>query len=103
VCLAVSRKRDRKEFAANEIGRLLGNLSLEQKRGRADSCTAAHGDAWHSVQEEIKVHEVHLEEIRAALNADFTEAMLIRERTDEWRLKEQRTEREKCESEGTKG
>lgn len=53
-------------------------------------------------KEEMKVHEVHLEEIRAALNADFTEAMLIRERTDEWRLKEQRTEREKCESEGTK-
>ena len=54
-------------------------------------------------KEEIKVHEVHLEEIRAALNADFTEAMLIRERTDESRLKEQRTDREKYQSEGTKG
>jgi len=42
-------------------------------------------------KEEIKVHELRLEEIRAALNADFSEAMFVRERGDHSRLNEQRT------------
>jgi len=41
-------------------------------------------------KQEMKVHEIRLEEIRAALNADFTEAMLTRERADHWRLNRQR-------------
>jgi len=44
---------------------------------------------------EMKAYEVRLEEIRAALNADFTEAMATRERADQWRLKRQRTAWEK--------
>ena len=54
-------------------------------------------------RQEMKVHEIRLEEIRAGLNADFTEAMLVRERADQWRLKRQRTGWEKRESEATKG
>jgi len=41
-------------------------------------------------QQKMKVYEVRLEEIRAALNADFAEAMLARERADHWRLNRQR-------------
>jgi hypothetical protein len=41
-------------------------------------------------QQTIKAHEVRLEEIRAALNADFAEAMATRERVDESRLKNNR-------------
>ncbi len=44
---------------------------------------------------EMKAYEVQLEEIRAALNADFTEAMATRERADQWRLNRQRTAWEK--------
>ena len=39
----------------------------------------------------MKAYEVRLEEIRAALNADFTEAMATRERSDQSRLTRQRT------------
>jgi len=42
-------------------------------------------------KQEMKAYEVRLEEIRAALNADFTEAMAIRERSDQSRLTRQRT------------
>jgi hypothetical protein len=42
-------------------------------------------------KEEMKVHELRLEEIRAALNADFSEAMFVRERGDHLRLNEQRS------------
>ena len=42
-------------------------------------------------KQEMKAYEVRLEEIRAALNADFTEAMATRERTDQSRLTRQRT------------
>jgi len=52
---------------------------------------------------EMKVHEMRLEEIRAALNADFTEAMLVRESADHWRLRGERTGWETRESEETKG
>jgi len=38
----------------------------------------------------IKGHEVRLEELRAAFNADFTEAMLARECADRSRLRDQR-------------
>lgn len=38
----------------------------------------------------IKAHELRLEEIRATLNADFTEVMGTRERVDESRLKRNR-------------
>ncbi len=41
--------------------------------------------------QEMKAYEVRLEEIRAALNADFTEAMATRERSDQSRLTRQRT------------
>jgi len=46
-------------------------------------------------RQEVKAYEVRLEEIRAALNADFTEAMATRERADQWRLNRQRTAWEK--------
>jgi hypothetical protein len=42
-------------------------------------------------KQEMKLYEVRLEEIRAALNADFTETMATRERSDEDRLPRQRT------------
>ncbi len=42
-------------------------------------------------KQEMKAYEVRLEEIRAALNADFTEAMATRERSDQSRLTTQRT------------
>jgi hypothetical protein len=42
-------------------------------------------------KQEMKAYEVRLEEIRAALNADFTEAMATRERSDQGRLRRQRT------------
>ena len=39
----------------------------------------------------MKAYEVRLEESRAALNADFSEAMAARERSDQSRLTRQRT------------
>ena len=42
-------------------------------------------------KQERKAYEVRLEEIRAGLNADFTEAIAKRERDDEIRLRRQRT------------
>src|SRR5882762_3584674 len=42
-------------------------------------------------KQEMKVYEVRLEEVRAALNADFSGAMATRERDDHSRLKRQRT------------
>ncbi len=42
-------------------------------------------------KQEMKVYEVRLEEVRAALNADFSGAMATRERHDHSRLKRQRT------------
>jgi hypothetical protein len=42
-------------------------------------------------KQEMKAYEVRLEEIRAALNADFTEAMATRERSDQGRLTRIRT------------
>jgi hypothetical protein len=54
-------------------------------------------------RQEMKGHEMRLEEIRAALNADFTEAMLVRESADHWRLRGERTASEKRDSEGTRG
>jgi hypothetical protein len=54
-------------------------------------------------KQEMKAYEIWLEEIRAGLNADFAEAMVTRERADQWRLKRQRTGWENRESEGTKG
>jgi hypothetical protein len=41
-------------------------------------------------QQVMKAHELRLEEIRAALNADFAEAMLALERGDHLRLNQQR-------------
>ena len=46
-------------------------------------------------KQEMKAYEVRLEEIRAALNADFAEAVATRERADQWRLNRQRTAWEK--------
>ena len=56
-----------------------------------------------SPKQKLKAYEVRLEEIRAGLNADFAEAMVTRERADQWRLKRQQTGWENRESEGTKG
>jgi hypothetical protein len=42
-------------------------------------------------QQTMKAHELRLEEVRAALNADFAEAMFGRERGDHLRLNEQRS------------
>jgi hypothetical protein len=55
-------------------------------------------------KEEMKVHELRLEEIRAALNADFAETMATRERFDESRLKSNRAAWEQktiCREEGS--
>jgi hypothetical protein len=38
-------------------------------------------------RQELKAHEVRLEELRAAVNADFTETMTVRERADQSRRK----------------
>ncbi len=43
----------------------------------------------------MKAYEVRLEEIRAALNSDFTETLATRERADQWRLNRQRIALEK--------
>jgi hypothetical protein len=51
-------------------------------------------------KQELKAYEVWLEEIRAGLNADFTQAMAIRERADETRLRVQRTAWERNNSSG---
>ena len=42
----------------------------------------------HSIrsQRELKAYGIRLEEIRAGLNADFAEAMAVRERADEFRF-----------------
>jgi len=42
-------------------------------------------------KQEFKAYEIRLEEIRAGLNADFAQAMAARERSDEDRLRMQRT------------
>ncbi len=42
-------------------------------------------------KQEMKVYEVRLEEVRAALNAHFSGAMATRERDDHSRLKRQRS------------
>ncbi len=46
-------------------------------------------------KQEMKAHEVRLEEIRAGLNADFAEAMAKQEREDQSRLGRQRAAWEK--------
>jgi len=46
-------------------------------------------------KQEMKAHEVRLEEIRAGLNADFAEAMAKQEREDQSRLARQRAAWEK--------
>jgi hypothetical protein len=46
-------------------------------------------------KQEMKAHQVRLEEIRAGLNADFADAMEKREREDQNRLARQRTAWEK--------
>ncbi len=51
-------------------------------------------------KQEVKAYEVRLEEIRAALNADFTEAMATRERSDQNRLTRQRTAWEQKSADG---
>ena len=49
---------------------------------------------------ELKAYEVRLEEIRAGLNADFTQSMAIGERADETRLRLQWTAWERKNSSG---
>ncbi len=51
-------------------------------------------------KQDMKAYEVRLEEIRAALNADFTEAMATRERSDQNRLTRQRTAWEQKSADG---
>jgi hypothetical protein len=51
-------------------------------------------------KQEMKAYEVRLEEIRAALNADFAEAMATRERSDQTRLTRQRTAWEQKSADG---
>jgi len=53
-------------------------------------------------KQEMKAYEVRLEEIRAALNADFTEAMATRERSDQSRLNRQRTAWEERSADGNR-
>jgi hypothetical protein len=42
-------------------------------------------------KQDMKIYEVQLEEVRAALNADFSAAMATREQDDQSRFKRQRT------------
>ena len=42
-------------------------------------------------KQELKAYELRLEEIRAGLNAAFSEMMAARERADEYRLRSWRT------------
>ena len=42
-------------------------------------------------KQELKAYELRLEEIRAALNASFSETMAMREHADEFRLRSWRT------------
>ena len=42
-------------------------------------------------RQELKAYELRLEEIRAGLNAGFSETMAARERADEFRLRSWRT------------
>ncbi len=56
---------------------------------------------WVRPKQEMKAYEGRLEEIRAALNADFTEAMATRERSDQDRLTMQRTASEEKSVDGT--
>ena len=51
----------------------------------------------HSIcsEQELKAYEMRLEEIRAALNADFCETTAARERADAFRLWSWRTAMEK--------
>jgi hypothetical protein len=42
-------------------------------------------------KQELKTYELRLEEIRAGLNAGFSETMAARERADEFRLRSWRT------------
>jgi hypothetical protein len=51
-------------------------------------------------RQELKAYEIRLEEIRAGLNADFARAMATRERSDETRLRLQRTAWESKNSSG---
>jgi len=46
-------------------------------------------------KQELKAYEVTLEEIRARLNADYSNALAKREREDQQRLERQRTAWEK--------
>lgn len=46
-------------------------------------------------KQEMKIYEVQVEEVRAALNAHFSAAMATRERDDHSRFKKQRTAWEK--------
>src|SRR5882672_10178366 len=43
---------------------------------------------------QLKTYEVRLKEICTALNADFGEAMMARERADQWRFRRERIARE---------
>jgi hypothetical protein len=51
-------------------------------------------------KQEMKAYEVRLEEIRAALNADFAQTMATRERSDQTRLIRQRTAWEQKSADG---
>jgi len=44
---------------------------------------------------ELRAYAIRLEEVRAGLNADFTETMAARERADEFRFRTWRTALEK--------
>ena len=54
-------------------------------------------------RQEMKVHEIRLEEIRAGLNADFSAAMTSRERDDQSRFKRQRAAWEPANSHSNRG
>ena len=51
-------------------------------------------------KQKLKAYQVRLEEIRAVLNADFSEAMAARERADEKRVWRERTALEKINGDG---
>ena len=103
MCLAVTRKCRSKESLTNEIGCLRQNPFVNKNVDALIRVMQRMEALGVRSRQEMKGHEIRLEEIRARLNAEFMEAMLVRASADHWRLKGERTASEKREREATKG
>lgn len=71
------------------------DVFVESQCGPTCPCPPALESFSIRPKQEMKAYEVRLEEIRAALNTDFTETLATRERADHWRLNRQRITWEK--------